>query len=102
MNFLSLLSINFVVFVLITSNLNFTFSLFTNFVIHKNELSEQMKTLALSTVRLEVNNKNSLSNITELLVNTFNNQYGKQWNCIAGPNPLITTIDSQVFIFKIS
>jgi hypothetical protein len=43
------LSKNLFVFLLMLSNLNFIISLFTNFVINKNELSEKkMKTLALS------------------------------------------------------
>ncbi len=82
------------------SNLNLIISLFTNFVINKNELSEEMKTLALSTVRLEVNENNSLDNITRILVDTFNSRYGRQWTCIAGPVGFISSIESQVFITK--
>jgi hypothetical protein len=61
-------------------------------------MPEEMKNLALTTTQLEINKKNDFNSIAKKLINTFNNEYGKQWFSIIGANGVAAQIRSKVYI----
>ncbi len=67
-----------------------------NFVIYENEMPEEMKNLALTTTQLEINKKHDTNIISKKLVETFNNEYGKQWFSIIGTSGVTPQIRAKV------
>jgi hypothetical protein len=81
-------------------NLLFALSLSAdnNFIIYENEMPEEMKNLALTTTQLEINKKHDTNTIAKKLVNTFNNEYGKQWFSIIGKSGVTPQIRAKAGI----
>jgi hypothetical protein len=81
-------------------NLLFALSLSAdnNFIIYENEMPEEMKNLALTTTQLEINKKHDTNTIAKKLVNTFNNEYGKQWFSVIGTSGVTPLIRAKVWI----